>query len=79
MIKKIKEKFKEAFNADNIGITICFILFLGPLAYVYFKTISLGELIWTIIIGYCCYIWGYIRGIDVGKEKHLEETSELDE
>ena len=58
-----------AFDGNNIGITICFLLFLGPLTYLYLKGTPIGSVFITIAIGSACYLWGYLKGIDKGKKE----------
>lgn len=73
-MKRIIEKLREAFNENNIGVTICFILFLGPLAYLFLKHTPLGSILMTAGIGYCCYAWGYMKGINSERKKQEEEN-----
>ena len=65
--KKIKIIFSEAFNENNIGQTVLFILILGPLAYVFVKNTHFMSIIITILVGLVCYTWGHINGEKSGK------------
>lgn len=73
MVKRLAENIKSALSENNIGLTICFILFLGPLVYFFLKHTPLGSVIITVIIGISCYIWGYLRG---GKAKRIKSQLE---
>ena len=74
MIKRISEKLKVGLNENNLGITICFILFLGPLAYLFLKHTPLGSVMMSVIIAISCYIWGYLRGEKAERLKQQAET-----
>ena len=66
----IKEILKSAFSDDNIGLTIGFIIILGPLAYIILPIVfsSLAVLIATIAIGIGCFVGGFLLGIEVEKK-----------
>ena len=72
-MKRIIEKLREAFNENNIGITIGFIVIIGPLAYLFLKNTPFGSILMTVVIGYGCYIWGYLKGIDRERKKQDNE------
>ena len=62
------KKLKTIFGGNNTSLTICFIIFLGPLVYFYIKGTPAGSLLGSIVIGYSCYIWGYLKGIEKTKK-----------
>jgi len=65
----LKEKLKSMISGDNLGLTLCFLLFLGPLAYVFFSSVSLAGVISTTCVGYIGFLWGYSKGRDSQKNQ----------
>jgi len=68
-MKHMIENLREAFDENNIGVTLIFGVAIISFIYLFIKNTPAGIVLITIFIGVCCYLWGYVKGIDKEKNK----------